>query len=100
VGLAVIAALSTQQTNDMLTALILICSATLAPDLQDCTRDNATAVMRAPAEFASPLTCFMHGQAYLAESSVAQELGDDDRIKIVCARSNTIDASVKPPKVR
>jgi hypothetical protein len=100
VGRAVIAALSTQQTNDMLTALILICSATLTPDLQDCTRDNATAVMRVPAEFASPLTCFMHGQAYLAESSIGQELGGDDRIKIVCARSNTIDASVKPPKVR
>jgi hypothetical protein len=51
VGRAVIAAMPTQQTNDMLTALILICSVTLAPDLQDCTRDNATAVMRVPAEF-------------------------------------------------
>jgi hypothetical protein len=84
----------------MLTALILVCSAALAPDLQDCTRDNATAVMRVPAEFASPLTCFMHGQDYLAESSIGQELGGEDRIKIFCARSNTIDASVKPPKVR
>jgi hypothetical protein len=96
----VIAALPTQQTNDMLTALILICSATLTSDLQDCTRDNATAVMRLPAEFASPLTCFMHGQAYLAESSIGQELGGDDHIKIVCARSNTIDASVRPAKIR
>ena len=30
----------------MLTALILICSAAVTPDLRDCTRDNATAVMR------------------------------------------------------
>jgi hypothetical protein len=90
----------TQPTNDMLTALILICSTTLVPDLQDCTRDNATALMRVPAEFANPLTCFMHGQAYLAESSIGQELGGDDRVKIVCARSSTIDASVKPAKIR
>ena len=84
----------------MLTALILVCSLATVPNLRDCTRDNALDVVYVPATFANPATCFMHGQAYLAESSVAQELGDDDRIKIVCARSNTIDASVKPPKVR
>jgi hypothetical protein len=47
-----------------------------------------------------PRSCAYHGQAYLAESSIGQELGSDDRIKIVCARSNTIGASVKPPKIR
>ena len=56
--------------------------------------------MRVPAEVAKPLTCFMHGQAYLAENSIGQGLGGDDRIKIVCARSITIDAIVKPPKGR
>ena len=78
----------------MLTALILICSATVTPDLGDCTRDNATAVMRVPAEFGNPTTCFMHGQAYLAETSIGQELGDNDQVKIVCARTETIAASI------
>ena len=79
----------------MLTALILICSVAATPDTRDCTRDSATAVMRVPAEFANPVTCLMHGQAYLAQTSVGQELGDDERVKVVCARSETIDASVR-----
>jgi hypothetical protein len=37
----------------------------------------------------------MQGQALLAATSVGQELADDDRIKIVCKRSETIDASVR-----
>jgi hypothetical protein len=73
----------------MLTALILTCSLAVTPDLRDCTRDNATSVMRAPAEFGNPLTCFMHGQAYLAGTAIG-ELGANDRVKIVCARSQTV----------
>ena len=84
----------------MLTALILICSAAVTPDLRDCTRDNATAVMRVPAEFGNPVTCFMHGQAHLAETSIGQELGDNDRVKVVCARTEPIDASISRPTVR
>jgi hypothetical protein len=67
----------------MLTALILICMAGAA----DCTRETATDVIRVPAQFSNPITCFMHGQAYLAETSIAQDLRAGDRIKIVCARS-------------
>jgi len=78
----------------MLTALVLICSITVTPDLRDCTRDNATAVMRMPVESGNPLICFMHGQAFLAQSSIGEELGDNDRVKIVCARSETIGAAV------
>jgi len=77
----------------MLTALVLICSVVATPDLRDCTRDNATAVMRVPAQFGHPAACLMHGQAYLAETSIGQEFGDNDRVKVVCARSETIDAS-------
>jgi hypothetical protein len=74
----------------MLTALILICSVTLIPDLQNCSRENATTVMRAPARFASPATCFLHGQAYLAETSIGQQLSSNDRVKVVCeARRST-----------
>jgi len=79
----------------MLTALVLICSLAATPDLSDCTRANATAVMRLPAEFASPVTCLMHGQAYLAQTSIGEELGENDRVKIVCARSETVRASIR-----
>ena len=58
----------------MLTALILICSAAVTPDLGECTRTNATAEMRVPAEFGNPITCLMHAQAYLAETSIGQDL--------------------------
>ena len=84
----------------MLTALVLVCSVAAAPDLQDCTRSNATTVMRVPAEFANPVTCLMHGQAYLAGTSIGQEIGDGERVKIVCTRSETIDAPVRRVGVR
>jgi hypothetical protein len=58
---------------------------------------NAIAVMRVPGEIAHPATCFMYGQAYLAQTSVGQELTDSDLVKIVCARGKKIeDASVNP----
>jgi hypothetical protein len=79
----------------MLAALVLICSVATTPDLRDCTRANATAVMRVPADFGNPATCFLHGQAYLAQTSIGQELGDDERVKVVCARSEMIDASIR-----
>ena len=82
----------------MLTALVLICSTAVTPDLRDCTRDNATAVMLVPVQSGNPATCFMHGQAYLAQTSVGQELTVDDRVKVVCVRSETVDASV--PRLR
>jgi hypothetical protein len=80
----------------MLTALVLICSVAAAPDPQDCTRNIATTVMRVPAEFGNPATCFMHAQAYLAGSSIGRELDANERVKIVCVRSETITVSVQP----
>jgi hypothetical protein len=79
----------------MLTALVLICSMATTPDLRDCSRANATAVMRVPAEFGNPATCFMHGQAYLAETSIGQELTAGERVKVVCARTETVGAVVR-----
>ena len=78
----------------MLTALVLICSISVTPDLRDCTRDNALDVMRVPTEFASPTTCFLNGQAYLAETSIAQDLRETDRIKIVCARTQSLASQI------
>src|SRR5262245_17626422 len=78
----------------MLTALVLICSLVVTPDLRDCTRENAIIAWRVPGEFGHPATCFMHGQAYLAQTSIGQELGDGDRVKVICARSETVAASI------
>jgi len=82
----------------MLTALVLICSTAITPDLRDCTRDNAAVVMLLTVQSGNPATCFMLGQAYLAQTSIGEELGANDRVKIVCVRSETVDASV--PRLR
>ena len=80
----------------MLAALVLICSVAITPDLRDCTRANATVVMRVPADFGNPVTCFMHGQAYLAQTTMGQALGEDERVKgRLPARRN--DRRVDPP---
>lgn len=70
----------------MLSALVLICSLAITPNLADCTRSNAVNVMRVPEETGNPATCFMHGQAYLAETSIGRDLHDNERIKVMCAR--------------
>jgi hypothetical protein len=72
------------------TALILICSVTTTPDLQDCNRSNAPTVMRLPSEFGNPATCFMHSQSYLAGTSIGREVEADERIKVLCTRSATL----------
>ena len=38
----------------MLTALVLICSIAVTPDLADCVVKNAAIVMRVPGEFVHP----------------------------------------------
>jgi hypothetical protein len=74
----------------MLTALILICSTTMTPDLATCTRQNAETMIRVPSECGTPTTCFMNAQAYLAQTSLGRELGPDDRVKIICVHSGAI----------
>jgi hypothetical protein len=49
--------------------------------------------MSVSTEDRNPITCFMHAQAYVAETSLGQELGVDDRVKIVCARRDTVLAT-------
>jgi len=79
----------------MLTALVLICSVSVTPDLRDCTRDNAVDVMLTPIQHANPATCFLHGQAFLAATSIGRDLGETDRVKIVCARATRASARIK-----
>ena len=66
----------------MLTALILICSTTMTPDLATCTRQNAATMIRVPSECGTPTTCFMNAQAYLAQTSLGRELSPDDRVNL------------------
>jgi hypothetical protein len=78
----------------VLTALILICSLAATPDLAGCKQSNAVSVIWVPEEFGNPATCFMHGQAYLAETSL-RELDAEERIKVVCIhRRSRTTASV------
>jgi hypothetical protein len=73
--------------NKMLTALILICSLTSVTDVGACTEDNAVEVLRSPEAFASPVTCLMHGQAYLANTAMGRDLSADEVVKVMCTRS-------------
>jgi hypothetical protein len=76
----------------MLTALILICSLASVSDAGACTEDNALAVLRSPEAFANPVTCFMHGQAYLANTAMGRDLNADEVVKsIVCAKQDRGD---------
>ncbi len=71
----------------MLTALILICSLQTTPDIQSCNRENAVDAMQVPESFASPASCFMRSQAYLADTSLGRELTANERVKVVCVRA-------------
>jgi hypothetical protein len=78
----------------MLTALVLICTMAATPDIRDCTRDNAAAVMRVPLRLRSSDTCFMYGRSYLDETAIKRGLGGGDRLKIICARTETVGDSI------
>jgi hypothetical protein len=83
----------------MLIALILVCSLATVSDLGDCTRDNALDVVYVPATFASPVTCLMHGQAYVADSSIGRDLAQNEAVKVVCVRgpTNRVDNAESRP---
>lgn len=78
----------------MLTALILVCSLETTPDLRSCTRDNAVDAMQVPEVFASPATCFMHGQTLLADTSLGRDLTGNERVKIVCVQTGPLPTLV------
>ncbi len=75
----------------MLTVLVLVCSVSVTPDyLQNCDRNNAVQVMQLPEQIASPSMCAMRGQAYLAGTTLGQELAENERVKVLCIRSGTV----------
>jgi len=83
----------------MLTALVLVCSLAITPDLAACDNTNAADVIRVPAEFASPVTCLMQAQAYVAASTIGRELAADERIKVVCTPKPTIVTTTRAMEV-
>ena len=78
----------------MLTALILVCSIQITPDLRDCNASNARIVMRAPEAYASPAACAMQGQAYVAVTAMGRNLSKDDRVKVVCMSLEKADEAL------
>lgn len=80
----------------MLTAFVLVCSLAITPDLSGCNRDNAVDVMRVPDQFGHPATCLFMGQAYLAQTEIGRDLTESERVKVVCARSQTAEAALPP----
>jgi hypothetical protein len=79
----------------MLTALVLVCSLAVTPNLHDCTRDNAVDVVQVPDTFGNPAFCFMSGQAYFAGTAMGRNMAKDERVKVVCSHDPQPE-SVKP----
>ena len=71
----------------MLTAIILVCSIAITPEIGDCNRTNALHVLKLPEETGNPFTCLMHGQAYLAGTAIGRELRENERVKVMCVRA-------------
>lgn len=80
----------------MLTALVLVCSLAVTPDLGDCNQSNAVDVMRVPDDFGNPATCFMHGQAYLAQTEIGRHLDKDQRVKVACSPTGKVADRAHP----
>jgi hypothetical protein len=53
--------------------------------------------MQVPEAFANPVTCFMHGQAYLAETTIGRELAANEAVKVVCTRGRSAQVGALPP---
>jgi len=70
----------------LFTTLVLICSLAVTPDLRECNRQNAVHVVQVPEQYAMPGSCFLHGQAYVAGTSIGQQLGENESVKVLCIK--------------
>ena len=66
-------------------AFILIC----AMELSSCDVGNAIDVLVVPNKYDNAATCFMHAQAYLAQTELTRE--NTDHIKIICKQLPNYD---------
>ena len=70
--------------------LILVCSLAITPELRNCDRNNALHVLQVPEQFGNPVMCMMRGQAYLAGTSIGQEINETEQVKVLCIRSGNL----------
>jgi hypothetical protein len=68
----------------MLSALLLVCSLAVTPNIHDCNRTNATDVIWMPETSANPSTCFVHAQAYVADTAIGRSITSDERLRVIC----------------
>ena len=82
----------------MLTAIVLICSLISTPNFnRDCDVTNALSVIRVPhSETGNPATCFMHAQAYIAETEIGQTLAADERVMVKCTPTRDVEHHLRP----
>ncbi len=72
----------------MLQVLILICSISIAP--ADCQIETALQIINGP-EVPNDVMCGMHGQAYLAQTSLVPQ-GPGEYVKVKCIHPPDQDA--------
>jgi hypothetical protein len=68
----------------MLSVLVLVCSLVITPDIRECDRTNAVHVIRLPETYYMPATCFIRGEAYIAETEIGQTLTEGEVVKVQC----------------
>jgi len=68
----------------MLTSIVLVCSLSITPSLQDCTQETAVQVFRVPEQTQFPGACLKIGLEYYSQTEFARHLAADERIKVVC----------------
>lgn len=85
----------------MLTAIVLVCSIAITPNLRDCDQANARIVMHTPEEYGNAAACAKAGQTSLAGTAMGQALAPTDRVKVVCTRvkaaENTEETAATAP---
>lgn len=79
----------------MLVALVLICPLFVSSEGAHCAWSKATAAIRLPGAFATPVACLVHGHTFLAESSFARHLSETEQVKVVCAPKGSMAAAVQ-----
>jgi hypothetical protein len=77
------------EERTLFTTLVLICSLTITPDLRECNRTNAVHVVQVPEQYSIPASCFMHGQAYVAGTSIGEQLAANESVKVLCIKGTT-----------
>ena len=77
----------------MMKTVILICALGMAQP--DCSTETAITVVQGP-DATSLASCGFVGQAYLAETALADYLDGEHYLKILCTAGDRLDARAKP----